>query len=60
MDDPLRLDVTGTAMLGILLLFFVGILLISQGLIALYISYIHTETKDRPLFVIDERESIRL
>lgn len=60
MDDPLRLDVTGTAMLGILLLFFVGILLISQGLIALYISHIHTETKDRPLFVIDERESIRL
>lgn len=60
MGDPMGLNVTGTAMLGVALLFFVGILLISQGLIALYISHIHTETKNRPLFIIDERHSTRL
>lgn len=60
LNDPLHLDITGTAMLGILLLFFVGLLLISQGLVALYISHIHTETQNRPLFVVDPSTSIRL
>jgi dolichol-phosphate mannosyltransferase len=57
LDDPLNLNVTGTAMLGVLILFFMGILLISQGLIALYISHIHTETQNRPLYIIDRRAS---
>ena len=57
LDDPLNLNVTGTAMLGVLILFFVGILLISQGLIALYISHIHTETQNRPLYIVDRRAS---
>ena len=60
MGDPLGWDFTGTAMLGLLLLFFVGILLISQGLTALYISHIHTETQNRPLYVVDEKHSVRL
>jgi dolichol-phosphate mannosyltransferase len=53
LNDPLQLRFTGTAMLGILILFFIGIVLISQGIIAIYISHIHTETKHRPLYVID-------
>ena len=60
LDDPLGLRVTGTAMLGILILFFMGILLISQGLIALYISHIHTETQNRPLYVVNPKDSVRL
>jgi dolichol-phosphate mannosyltransferase len=60
LGDPMNLNVTGTAMLAILLLFFMGIVLISQGLLALYISHIHTETQNRPLYVIDSTESIDL
>lgn len=60
LNDPLGLNFTGTAMLGTLILFLVGLLLMSQGLIALYISHIHTETQNRPLFVIDRSTSVRL
>lgn len=60
LGDPLGLNITGTAMLGILLLFFLGILLTSQGLMALYISHIHTETQGRPMYIIDERYSIKV
>lgn len=60
LGDPLGLNFSGTAMLGVFLLFFVGILLISQGLIALYISHIHTETQNRPLYVVDHRNSVRI
>jgi glycosyltransferase involved in cell wall biosynthesis len=55
--DPLSLNITGTAFLVILILFFVGVLLISQGIIALYLSHIHTETQNRPLFIIDKHTS---
>ncbi|HEV2412540.1 MAG TPA: glycosyltransferase family 2 protein [Candidatus Saccharimonadales bacterium] len=58
MGDPMHLKVTGTGMLGILLVFLVGIVLSSQGIIALYISRIHTETQNRPLYIIDETKSI--
>ncbi|NTW61540.1 glycosyltransferase family 2 protein [Candidatus Saccharibacteria bacterium] len=57
LGDPLHLRFTGTAMLGILILFFIGIVLTSQGVIAIYISHIHTETKRRPLYVIDKASS---
>lgn len=60
LGDPLGLDITGTAMLGVLLLFFLGILLISQGLIALYISHIHTESQNRPLYILDKAGSLRI
>lgn len=60
MHDPLGLDFTGTAMLGVLIIFLVGLLLISQGLMALYISHIHTETQNRPLFVVDRGKSQRI
>lgn len=57
-NDPLGWNFTGTAMLGILILFLIGIVLMSQGMIALYISHIHTQTKRRPLYIIDESRSI--
>lgn len=57
LGDPLGVDFTGTAMLGTLTLFLVGLVLTSQGILALYLSHVHAQTQDRPLFVIDKRHS---
>lgn len=54
LGDPLNLDATGSAYITILLLFLVGVLLVSQGIIGLYLSHIHSETQNRPLYVIDK------
>lgn len=56
-NDPLGLNFTGTASLGILTVFLVGVILLSQGMSALYISRVYEEAKGRPLFVIDESNS---
>lgn len=53
LGDPWQWRFTGTAMLGILILFLVGVVLTSQGILALYIAHIHSQTKRRPLFIID-------
>jgi glycosyltransferase involved in cell wall biosynthesis len=55
--DPLALHATGSAYLIVFVLFLVGILLVSQGIIGLYLSHIHTETQNRPLYVIDRERS---
>ncbi len=57
LGDPLGWNFTGTAMIGILLLFLVGLVLLSQGMLSLYISHIHSQTKQRPLYVIDYKNS---
>ncbi|MDB5164330.1 MAG: glycosyltransferase family protein [Candidatus Saccharibacteria bacterium] len=57
LGDPWHWKFTGTAMLSILLLFLVGILLSAQGLLSLYVSHIHSQSKQRPLYVIDYRGS---
>lgn len=51
--DPLNLHITGTAYLVMLALFLLGMVLISQGITALYLSHIHTETQNRPLYIVD-------
>jgi polyisoprenyl-phosphate glycosyltransferase len=58
--DPLNLNATGSAYVIVLILFLVGVLLVSQGIIGLYLSHIHTETQNRPLYVIDQEKSFRL
>jgi len=58
LGDPLHWKFTGTAMLGILTLFLVGLVLISQGVMSLYLSNIHGQSKRRPLYIIDYDESI--
>lgn len=58
MSDPYHWHFTGTAMLGILTLFLVGTVLMSQGILSLYISHIHTQSKQRPLYVIDYENSV--
>jgi glycosyltransferase involved in cell wall biosynthesis len=58
LGDPLSWNFTGTAMLSVLVLFLVGLVLVSQGVLALYISAIHTQTKRRPLYIINKRASL--
>lgn len=57
LGDPLNLNITGSAMLGVFVSFMVGIVLTSQGIIALYISHIYNQTQGRPLFVVNPIES---
>jgi dolichol-phosphate mannosyltransferase len=52
LHDPYKLHITGTAALGIMLLFLIGIVLACLGLIALYIAQIHIEVTNRPLYVL--------
>jgi len=58
LGDPLSLHATGGAYLIILIIFLVGILLISQGITGLYLSHIHSETQNRPLYIIDNAKTI--
>jgi len=58
LHDPLRLGFTGPAMLGIFMSFLIGLVLISQAIMATYLSHVHTQTQERPLFVIDRKKSI--
>jgi len=58
MADPWGLKITGTALLGMLVLFAIGIVLSSLGLIALYIANIHGEVANRPLYVVSKDEEI--
>jgi glycosyltransferase involved in cell wall biosynthesis len=57
LNDPWSWNFTGTAMLGILIIFLVGLVLLSQGILSLYISHIHSQSKGRPLYVIDRGAS---
>lgn len=60
LGDPLYLHFTGSAILGILMSFLVGLVLISQSIMATYMSHIHAQTQSRPLYVIDKSRSKRL
>jgi glycosyltransferase involved in cell wall biosynthesis len=57
LSDPWQWQFTGTAQLSILILFFVGLILMSQGMLSLYVSHIHNQSKQRPLYVIDYANS---
>jgi glycosyltransferase involved in cell wall biosynthesis len=58
LGDPWHWKFTGTAMLGIMVLFLVGIVLMSQGILSLYISHIHAQSRRRPLYIVDYGESV--
>lgn len=58
LHDPLHLHATGGAYVMVLVLFLIGVLLVSQGIIGLYLSHIHTEAQRRPLYVIDYAKSV--
>ena len=59
LGDPLHWQFTGSASLGILIIFLVGITLICQGLVALYVSRVYEESKNRPLYLINNARSKR-
>ncbi len=56
LGDPIGLNLSGTALLGILTTLLMGIVLVCQGLLALYIESIHMETQNRPLYIISEED----
>jgi dolichol-phosphate mannosyltransferase len=58
LGDPLSWKFTGTAMLGILIIFLVGILLMAQGILSVYISMINNQSRARPLYIVDHENSI--
>jgi dolichol-phosphate mannosyltransferase len=51
LGDPLKLLISGTDMLAILILFLVGVVLACMGLVSLYIAHIHDEVTNRPLYI---------
>lgn len=55
LNDIWNFNFSGPAILAIIILFLVGIILICLGLIALYIANIHSETINRPMYVIREK-----
>lgn len=60
LSDPIGLNLTGTAMLSIMMMFLVGIVLVSQGLVSIYLSHIHVQTQQRPLFIVNRKTSINV
>jgi dolichol-phosphate mannosyltransferase len=60
LGDPLNWKFTGTAMLGILIIFLVGILLMAQGILSIYISMINNQSRGRALYIVDHENSIGL
>jgi glycosyltransferase involved in cell wall biosynthesis len=52
LHDPLGLRFSGPAMLAVLNMFWIGIVLIAIGLVALYIANIHAEVINRPLYIL--------
>ncbi len=60
LGDPLGLYWNGAVQMAIFITFLVGLVLISQAITALYISHIHAETQNRPLYIINKKQSINL
>lgn len=60
MGDPLGIHFSGSFMLGVFMSFMVGVVLMSQAMLAVYISHIHKQTQNRPLYVINEKGSVNL
>ena len=58
LKDPMHLEWGGGVAVSLFVAFLVGLVLISQAMTALYISQIHAEAKNRPLYVIDKDNSM--
>ncbi len=52
-----RFQFTGSASVGVLVLFLIGITLVNLGLMGLYIANIHNEVINRPLYVLRRERS---
>jgi hypothetical protein len=58
LGDPLGIHATASAYLVVLLVSLMGVVMLSQGIIGLYLSHIHTETQNRPLYIVDRDRSL--
>ncbi|HVI69181.1 MAG TPA: glycosyltransferase family 2 protein [Magnetospirillaceae bacterium] len=54
LHDPMQLQIRGTALLAIIIMFLVGVILVCLGFVALYIARIHDEVMNRPLYIIKD------
>ncbi len=55
LNDLLGYHFSGPAVLAVLIVFLVGLVLVSLGLMALYIGQIHSEVINRPLYVVRKK-----
>jgi glycosyltransferase involved in cell wall biosynthesis len=53
--DPWHLAITGSSILALFLSFLIGIVLVCQGLLALYLENVYHETQNRPLYIVREQ-----
>ncbi|MDR1151610.1 MAG: glycosyltransferase family 2 protein [Bifidobacteriaceae bacterium] len=60
LGDPWGWDFTGTAMLGLLITFLTGLILLSMGVLGMYMAAVQREVLRRPLYLVDEARSIGL
>ena len=60
LGDPLGLYWNGAVQMAIFITFLIGLVLISQAITALYISHIHAETQNRPLYIVSKKQSRNL
>lgn len=56
--DPLGLNITGTGILALVILFMVGVILLCLGLVGLYIASIHDEVANRPLYIVRKNNKV--
>ena len=60
LGDPLHLQWGGGVAVSMFTAFLVGLMLISQAMTALYVSQIHAEAKNRPLYIVNKSKSVGL
>lgn len=60
LGDPLHLQWGGGVAVSMFTAFLVGLMLISQAMTALYVSQIHAEAKNRPLYIVNKAKSVGL
>jgi glycosyltransferase involved in cell wall biosynthesis len=56
LQDPWGWNITGTALLAVLILILIGLVLACLGLVAMYIAHIHAEVTNRPLYVVRKQD----
>lgn len=56
-NDPLQLGISGSAIITLFVTLLVGILMMSQGIVAIYVANIHLEAQNRPLYIINKAKS---
>jgi len=59
LNDPLGLNISGTAMIAVMIMFLVGVVITWLGLIAFYILNIQREVMNRPMYIVHHTRNIQ-